>query len=294
MEAKARLGGWPHKAPGGYANKEKLIKSGKYERWVEKDPKCWQGFRDAWEILLTERYTLDQICEELDRRGHTRSTGSPWAWNHPKTGHRMRAKNRLHEIFHNPFYAGWLVSEKFGIKMGEVRGNWEPTVTPEEFERGIAILHKHDDQKSRLKRHVYLLRDLLWVQTNNKRLKMYGSTPSGRSQSYAYYITQAVVDDKKIRFRCEYKDSQIADWIQDIIVNPDFVPEIRAIYRDQIRKTTQAGSGEEIAVLERRITQLQNEEARLGRLFMTGKMGEDAYEELRTEWQENEVTWMNN
>ena len=38
MEAKLRAGGWPHKAPEGYLNKEKLISSGKYDRWVEKDP----------------------------------------------------------------------------------------------------------------------------------------------------------------------------------------------------------------------------------------------------------------
>jgi DNA invertase Pin-like site-specific DNA recombinase len=79
MEAKLRGGGWPHKAPEGYVNKEKLISSGKYERWVEKDPIHNQGVRMAWDLLLTNRYTLDEICEELTGRGFTRSTGRPWA-----------------------------------------------------------------------------------------------------------------------------------------------------------------------------------------------------------------------
>jgi hypothetical protein len=47
-EVKARSGMWPNKAPEGYLNKERLIKSGKYERWVEPEridgkPCTWHG-----------------------------------------------------------------------------------------------------------------------------------------------------------------------------------------------------------------------------------------------------------
>jgi site-specific DNA recombinase len=38
MEAKFRAGGWPAKAPDGYVNQERLVKSNKYHRWVELDP----------------------------------------------------------------------------------------------------------------------------------------------------------------------------------------------------------------------------------------------------------------
>ena len=43
MEVKMRAGGWPHKAPEGYVNKERPLGSNKYERWVEQDPKDIQG-----------------------------------------------------------------------------------------------------------------------------------------------------------------------------------------------------------------------------------------------------------
>ena len=144
IEAKLRAGGWPNKAPEGDVNKERQISSNKYERWVEIDPNFSQPLKEAWELLLTGRYTLDQICEELTSKGYTRSTGRPWAWNTPKTGKRVTAGNRLHEIFHKPFYAGWVVSEKFDIKLGEVRGKWEPVVSIEQYERGIEILRKND------------------------------------------------------------------------------------------------------------------------------------------------------
>jgi DNA invertase Pin-like site-specific DNA recombinase len=122
MEAKMRAGGWPHKAPEGYVNKEKLVKSNKYERWVERDPDYHHGIREAWDLLLTDRYTMVQICEELTQLGYTRSTGCPWAWDDKRNGRRRVAEGRLHKLFHSPFYSGWVVSERFGIKFGEIRG----------------------------------------------------------------------------------------------------------------------------------------------------------------------------
>ena len=56
-EVKVRAGLWPNKAPEGYINRERQIKSGKYERWIETDPDRWQGLRTAWDLLLTNRYT---------------------------------------------------------------------------------------------------------------------------------------------------------------------------------------------------------------------------------------------
>lgn len=106
MEAKMRAGGWPHKAPTGYANKERALGSNKYERWVEQDPKNIQGVKLAWELLLTDRYTLTQICEELNKRGFVRASGLPWAWDDPKTGKRKAAPNTLHKFFPQSILCG--------------------------------------------------------------------------------------------------------------------------------------------------------------------------------------------
>jgi site-specific DNA recombinase len=137
MEAKLRTGGWPHKAPDGYINKERLVSSNKYDRWVELDPTFKPALIEAWEYLLTGRHTLMDICEKLAKSGYTRGNGKPWAWTDPQTGKRRTAFSILHRIFHSPFYAGWIVSDRFGIKMGEVQGNWEPVVTTEKFMRGV-------------------------------------------------------------------------------------------------------------------------------------------------------------
>jgi hypothetical protein len=97
--------GLPQRAPDGYINKERQVSSNKYERWVERDPTFTPVRETIWELLLTDRYALKEICEELSQRGLARSSGRPWAWRDPRSGARRWADNRLHRIFHNPFYA---------------------------------------------------------------------------------------------------------------------------------------------------------------------------------------------
>ncbi len=286
MEVKLRAGGWPQKAPEGYINKERQVSSNKYERWVELDPEAGTVLKEAWELLLTGRYTLQGICGELARKGKDRMTGRPWAWNDPKTGHRRYAANRLHAIFHNPFYAGWVVSERFGIKVGEVRGQWEALITTEEYQRGLDILHKHDGEKSRMRKVMYLLRGLLYVQMEGQTFKMYGSTPTGRSQSYSYYITHARPLGRKLHIPCDRIDCQIPNWLEGISVDPARVPNIRAMYEREVRKATSGGQENKVSELNRQISQLKEEEARLGRLFITSKIEENTYDQLRAEWRE--------
>jgi len=289
MEAKMREGGWPHKAPEGYVNKERQISSNKYERWVEADPEQLKALKDAWELLLTDRYTLAEICEELNHRGFVRSSGYPWAWSDPKSGNRKTAANVLQRLFHRPFYAGWAVSERFGIQMGEIRGQWEPVVTTEQFERGKAILLKHGNNKMNFQKQTYLLRNLLWVKVGSKDYKMFGSTPSGKCKSYAYYLTHTKIEERKLRIQTKLVDTQIPGWpgwLDGITIDPETIPGIREIYQNEIRKLTSENKAETINQMKRTLLILKEEEANLGRLLITGKISEEAYDKLRSEWQE--------
>jgi DNA invertase Pin-like site-specific DNA recombinase len=285
-EAKMRAGGWPNRAPEGYLNKEKQIKSGKYERWVEIDPEQSEGLRKAWDFLLTGRYTLDQVCEQLTQLGYARSSGRPWAWNDSKNGKRRTAKSTLHNIFHNPFYAGWVVSDRFDIPYGEIRGKWTPLVSGEEYQKGVEILKKNGANKSRPKKHFYLLRNLLWVKTGGRAYKMYGSTPSGRSESYAYYITHAKPEGKKLRLQCDIADDQISTWLKGIAIDPELVPLIREVYQEEIREAKQEDRDVKLEDLKNQIARLKKEEARLARLLIIGKITESTYDQLRVEWEE--------
>ena len=242
--------------------------------------------KDAWEMLLTDRYTLVEICEELNRRGYVRSRGHPWAWEDPQTGKRKNAGNGLQRIFHKPFYAGWVVSERFGIQIGEVRGKWEPVVTTKQFERGKAILLKYGSNKRNFQKQIYLLRNLLWVSMEGKEYKMFGSTPSGKSKSYSYCLTHSKVEGRKFWIQARLVDTHIPDWLSGITIDSEIVPEIRKIYQNEIRKVTSENKEETIDQLKRKLLLLKEEESNLGRLLITGKISEEAYDKLRAEWQE--------
>ena len=62
----------------------------------------------------------------------------------PTEGEIKELQDSLPEIIYNPFYAGWVVSERFGIRLGEVRGKWEP---------GLPTARADQNQDHRMRRH---------------------------------------------------------------------------------------------------------------------------------------------
>jgi hypothetical protein len=159
-------------------------------------------------------------------------------------------------------------------------------VTTDEYQRGIDILRKHDSHKSREKRHIYLLRGLLRLDVEGKNYKLYGSTPRGHTQIYSYYYTQAKPNGKKVHIPCHVVDDQIPDFLRSISVEPDLLTGIRDVYEDQIKVVKQDDHDNKLRELKRRRTLLMEEESRLARLFITGKLEERTYDQLRKEWQD--------
>jgi len=280
-----RQGGWPFIAPDGYVNKREASTHRKFNTWIETDPPRFKMWRKAFDLLLTDQYTLDEICHELHNLGYVRKTGTPWVWK-TKTGLVKSAKNKLSRGFHLAFYAGRVTSEHYNIRYEEeIRGHWEPVVTPEEFEQGLAILKRRDHHKARQKRHVYLLRDILVLQSKRKTYKLYCSTPSGRNKSYSYYISRSKVDGKQVHIPCDVIDEQIPDWLDAIQIQPQRLPAIRQAYREHLAKLTGPSRREQIEQLELHLQQIQAEEASLVRLFLKKQINHQTYEKLRHEWQ---------
>ena len=148
------------------------------------------------------------------------------------------------------------------------------------------ILHKHDNEKSRERKNFYLLRGLLWVKLDGKYYKSFGSTPSGRTQSYSYYITQNKPLGKNIHIPCEKPDQQIPTWLRGITIKAELIPQIREIYKTEINQVAQHDRDKKITEIKKRLKILGEEEARLGRLYITQQINEDTYQQLRNEWRE--------
>ena len=115
---------------------------------------------------------------------------------------------------------------------------------------------------------------------------MYCSTPTGRSQSYAYYITQTKPAGKSIHIPCDLVDEKIPEWLAGIAVSPELIPSIRDVYIRQVKQISENKTENKLSEVMRRHAMLKEEEARLARLLVTGKITQETYDKLRPEWLE--------
>jgi DNA invertase Pin-like site-specific DNA recombinase len=295
LHAKLRSGGFVGKAPDGYMNCEEktgmLVKTqnGKYSRWVEQDPDRIHIWRLAWDLLLEDRMTLDEICEELHARGYRYRSGRAFV-DVKANGKRKANKNTLSNIFHNWFYAGWVVSDKAKIPPKTVRGQWQALVTNEEFERGLEILAHRNRHRVVKRKHDYLLKGLIYVELPDERkpVKLTGSTSNTRRSGggTAYYC----VPSSNINILCSTIDQQIPQELIQIQVDPDLLSLIRDSYTDELARKLGHLRPSEREELEAALRAVNEEEARTARLFASGKITERVWDNLWAEWQDRRRT----
>lgn len=121
-KTKIEKGGWCSVAPHGYLN-DRLNKT------VTKDPDRFEMVRKMWDYYLTEKYSLQEICNIATEQWNFKTIRKK------KIGGNPIQISSLYNIFTNPFYYG-------RVKNGE-NHNWgihEPMVTLAEFERVQQIL----------------------------------------------------------------------------------------------------------------------------------------------------------
>ncbi len=145
---------------------------------------------------------------------------------------------------------------------------------------------KHGNNKQNFQKQTYLLRNTLWVQVEDKQYKMFGSTPSGEFKSYSYYLTHVKFRGQKFRLPTKQIDAQIPGWLNSITIQTDDIPTIQEVYNREIKAVTSGNKEVSLEQMHAKFQALKAEETKLGRAFITGKLSEEAYEELRSEWQE--------
>ena len=295
MHAKLRNGGFIGRAPDGYVYCEEKTeigvksRNGKYTRWVEQDPDRIHIWKLAWDLLLEDRLTLEEICEELHARGYHYRGGRPFI-KIKANDSRKPNKNTLSRIFHNWFYAGWVVSEKANIPPKTVRGNWQPLVTTEEFEQGLQILASRTQHRIAQRRHDYLLKGLIYVDLpgETKPIKLTGSTsnthrPGGGT---AYYCIPA----SNVNILCKTIDSQISQALVGIQVDPKLIPLIQASYTEELANTLGHLRPTEREEIEEALQAVNQEETRMARLYANSKITEKIWDNLWLEWQDRRRT----
>lgn len=292
MLSKLLLGGWPFLAPDGYLNKEtklselgkeEQLKHARYKRWIELDEKQAPVWRYAWDLLLTDRYTLEDICEKLYERGYRMKDGRPFVEVDEK-GERTPYIQQLSRVFHNWLYAGWVVVDNDWAKIAPktVRGEWEPIVSTAEFEKGLAILAKRNNKPEPRKKYFYLLQGLVYLEQHNGSVrKLTCSTPNSKRTSggVSYYC----IPSSDQNFLCDEIDSQIPDHLRAMQVDPVLLPIIRQAYLADVDRYT-THHDRESQDLADALKRLEEKELNLWRAFTEHGMRPQIYEKLAREY----------
>ncbi|MCS7071032.1 MAG: recombinase family protein, partial [Anaerolinea sp.] len=291
LQAKRKIGGFTNLAPDGYVNRsgktelDKRKELGRIDHWIELDPERAPIWRYAWDLLLEDRLTLAEIAEALHARGYTYRRGRPFV-EVTAGGRRKQNINTLSNIFHNWAYAGWVVSERNGIAPKTLRGNWEPLVTTEEFERGLAILERRNRYRSVRRKQDYLLSGLIYYRDSQGNLtRLTGSTSNaGRASGGTSYYRIAAAGG--VSFLCREVDALAARQLARIQVDPDLLPLIRAAYTNDLHTQLGGARPDERTRLEAVLKAIDEEETRTVRLYAAGKISDEVWDSLWTEWQD--------
>jgi DNA invertase Pin-like site-specific DNA recombinase len=292
MLSKLLKGGWPWRAPDGYLNKEirltqlgkeEQLKHARYKRWVELDEFQSKAWRYAWDLLLSDQLTLDEICEKLYERGCRLRDGKPFVAV-DENGQRIPYIQQLSRAFHNWFYAGWVVVDNDWAKIPPktVRGEWEPIVSTEEFEKGLAILATRTNMPTPKKKHFYLLQGLVCLEFSDGTLhKLTCGKPNAQRPSggVPYYC----IPSSNKNFLCYRVDDQIPDHLRAIQVDPVLLPNLRQAYRTDIARFTNSHDQQQ-QELEAALKRLDDKELNLWRAFTEHGMRPQIYQRLAREY----------
>lgn len=299
MYTKLLEGGWSGRAPDGYLNCEMKtnmvsaadkLKNARYKRWIEIDPQQAPVWRYAWDLLLEDRYSLEEICEILHSKGFKLRSGASFV-TVGSSGLRRCNAGSVSRIFHNWFYAGWVVSdsELGAIPPKTIRGHWEPIVSTEEFEVGLAILQRRNQQRVHQRKHFYLLQGLIYLKMPSGRIaKLSCAMPNAnRARGGVKYYC---LDHGHYYFLCRRVDEQLIDYLQAVQIDGRWIPKLRRAFEDDIDQLLGPHYGDQRPALQEALRGIEEEESRTARLYASGRITDDVWNLLWTEWQDRRET----
>ena len=175
-----------------------------------------------------------------------------------------------------------------------MRGRWQPLVTTEEFEQGLAILARREKHRVVRRKHDYLLKGLIYIQLPDAespvKLTVSTSNASRASGGTAYYC----IPRSAVNLQCSLIDAQIPAALLGIQVDPDLLPSIRESYTEELARKLGHLRPSEREELEASLRAVDQEEARAARLFASGKITEQVWDMLWADWQDRRRTLQTN
>jgi site-specific DNA recombinase len=177
LEKKRKMGWLPGVAKPGYLNTPDL---GKGFKIIVKDPIRFPMVREMWDKMLTGNFTPPRILEIANKEWHYKTV------QRKNEGGNPMSRSQIYKIFTDPFYYGYF---EFPVGSGEwVKGEHEPMITEEEYQRVQAILGKRG--KPAPKRHLFAFTGLMKCgscQSSITAEEKFKHQKNGNVHHYIYY-----------------------------------------------------------------------------------------------------------
>ena len=252
MTQKAKMGGWPTRAPVGYLNLRDRVE-GKDIAKVVLDPERALLVREAFRLYATGDYSLHELHATMASKGLT----SPYA----KRPGAPLSVSKLAEMLASSFYTGVVEWERVRYP-----GRHLPLVSARLFERVQQVLREHDRAGVRQRRHDLYLKGLLHCGECGRRLSL--TLAKGR---YLYFYCLGQKNLARTGCRQRYLDARVAerlveDLYRRVQLPPSWVSRLTKELESEVVER-QAEASERCVQLTRKLSTLAEERQKLLRAY---------------------------
>jgi site-specific DNA recombinase len=252
MTQKAKMGGWPGRAPIGYVSLRERV-GGRDVARVEFDHERAMLVREAFRFYATGDYSILELQATMHAKGLT----SP---NARRAGASMSA-SKLAEMLANPFYVG--VVEWGGVRY---EGQHRRLVSQRIFDRVQDVLRAHDRVGVRHRRHDHYLKGLLYCGECGRRLSL--TQAKGR---YLYFYCLGQRGEVRTGCRQPYllagdAEALVEDLYERVQLPASWMGRLTAELESEIAER-QAHNAERRATLTKKLAKIADERQKLLRAF---------------------------
>ena len=252
MTQKAKMGGWPTRAPVGYLNVREKV-SGKDVAKVILDPERALLVREAFRLYATGEYSVLELQATMHAKGLT----SPYV---QRAGAPMSA-SKLAEMLANPFYVG--IVEWGGVRY---EGQHRSLVSRNLFDRVQDVLRAHDRVGLRQRRHDHYLKGPLFCGECGRRLSL--TLAKGK---YLYFYCLGQRGAARTGCRQPYilagdAEALVEEVYRRVQLPPSWVERLTMELETEIEER-QAEAAERRAALTKKLAKLADERQKLLQAF---------------------------
>lgn len=272
LAGKAERGWFPGTATQGYKNDV-------INKTIIKDPEKFDQIRKMWDLMLTGNYSVSKISKIVNKEWGYISTLRK------RYGGRPLSLSEFYRIFKDRFYSGYFY---YGGKL--YKGNHEPMITVEEFERVQEILGRKN--KPKMKTHDFAFTGIIrcgfcgCLITAEEKKKFIKSTKQYAHYTY-YHCTRKKreMNCMQTSTRAENLEDQIIKELEKITIPEEFKDWALEVIKSKNDKEIE-GRSTAYEILNKNYLEFQKQLDNLTRLRLRELLTDEEFIRERSDLQE--------